>query len=312
MEDPSLINQWMMMSSYEDLSAVLPPAMSSAAAASSDDDHLQHSLLYRRQLTAVDDFDHFNNRPAKQLKASSWGSSCEPMPSPETQNKFSEDYFSTVNPPQFTINRLDYPVWDNENTYVSKPSHLRASGTNSAATRSSGAQNHIMAERKRRENLTQLFIALSALVPGLKKMDKASVLAETVKHLKQLQDRIKTLEDQIKSNKATDSRIRNPSVFSGEMFVKGAPDWQLPEIDARVCGRSVLIRIIHCDKNKEGVIEKTLSEVAKLGLAVVSSNVLAFGGSALHITIVAKMDAECCKTAEELVRTLRAAFMDFV
>lgn len=32
------------------------------------------------------------------------------------------------------------------------------------------AQDHVVAERKRRENLTQLFISLSKVVPGLKKV----------------------------------------------------------------------------------------------------------------------------------------------
>jgi hypothetical protein len=35
-------------------------------------------------------------------------------------------------------------------------------------------QDHILAERKLREKLNQRFIALSKIVPGLKKMDKAS------------------------------------------------------------------------------------------------------------------------------------------
>lgn len=34
----------------------------------------------------------------------------------------------------------------------------------------SNAQDHILAERKRREKLTERFVALSALVPGLKKV----------------------------------------------------------------------------------------------------------------------------------------------
>lgn len=37
-------------------------------------------------------------------------------------------------------------------------------------TKLSQAQDHILAERKRREKLSQRFIALSALVPGLKKV----------------------------------------------------------------------------------------------------------------------------------------------
>ena len=39
------------------------------------------------------------------------------------------------------------------------------------------AQDHIIAERKRREKLTQRFVALSALVPGLKKVHATSNLS---------------------------------------------------------------------------------------------------------------------------------------
>ncbi|CAM8889722.1 unnamed protein product [Rhodiola kirilowii] len=53
---------------------------------------------------------------------------------------------------------------------------------------SSFALDHVVAERKRREKLNQRFIALSALVPNLKKMDKASVLAGAVRYLKELQE----------------------------------------------------------------------------------------------------------------------------
>ena len=38
------------------------------------------------------------------------------------------------------------------------------------SARLSHAKEHVLAERKRREKLTQRFIALSAIVPGLKKV----------------------------------------------------------------------------------------------------------------------------------------------
>ncbi|KAK6142481.1 hypothetical protein DH2020_022829 [Rehmannia glutinosa] len=58
------------------------------------------------------------------------------------------------------------------------------------------AQDHVMAERKRRQNLTRLFVSLSKVVPGLKKLDKVSVLEDAINHLKALQARVKVLEEQ--------------------------------------------------------------------------------------------------------------------
>lgn len=63
---------------------------------------------------------------------------------------------------------------------------------------------------------------------------------------------------------------------------------ELPQIEARVCDRDVLIRV-HCE-NKQGVIEKVLCEISKLNLTINTTSVLTFGSSALDITIVAQVN----------------------
>ncbi|KAH0700378.1 hypothetical protein KY285_015495 [Solanum tuberosum] len=60
------------------------------------------------------------------------------------------------------------------------------------------AQDHVLAERKRRERLTQRFIALSTLIPNLKKLDKATVLGDAIQYIKQLEEQVKTLEEKNK------------------------------------------------------------------------------------------------------------------
>ncbi|CAN6229166.1 unnamed protein product [Urochloa humidicola] len=58
----------------------------------------------------------------------------------------------------------------------------------------SGIKNHVMSERKRREKINELFLVLKSLVPSIHKVDKASVLAETIAYLKELQRRVQELE----------------------------------------------------------------------------------------------------------------------
>ncbi|CAM8944460.1 unnamed protein product [Rhodiola kirilowii] len=351
MEDQSLIiNQWT-VNSYEDLGATMEAAFP-------EDDDLHHYLHQELPIKAnAEDYD-FNNRPAKQVKANSYGSCItDPTPRPEPCYNFSASgsaavaasIFYPANPtgmvikpkqdndftdydglvaPKFTLDRLVYPVWNyNESTYDMEPGNRAkrkaVSAMSAATTRSSGAQDHVIAERKRREKLSQRFIALSAVVPGLKKTDKSSVLADAIKYLKQLQERVKILEDQTNS-KIVESVVlvkRSQLViidaknkpFSNEISMEGGLDeyQELLEIEARVCNKDVLIRV-HCD-NKKGVIEKILGEMSKLHfMSVVNTSVLAFGTSAFDVTIVAQMDAECCMTVKELVKTLRVAFMGFM
>ncbi|XP_065873167.1 transcription factor bHLH18-like [Euphorbia lathyris] len=180
----------------------------------------------------------------------------------------------------------------------------------------SHAQDHVIAERKRREKLSQRFIALSSIVPGLKKMDKASVLGEAIKYLKHMQDRVKTLEEQAakrpmesvvfvkKSQVYTDDDL---SSSSDENF-DGSCDQTLPEIEARVSDKDVLIRI-HCE-NQKGCIQKILNQVEKLPLNVTNTSILPFGNSTLDVTIVAQVEGELLMTVKDVVKTLRQGLIN--
>ncbi|XP_060168016.1 transcription factor bHLH18-like [Lycium barbarum] len=182
------------------------------------------------------------------------------------------------------------------------------------------AQDHIIAERKRREKLSQRFIALSSLIPGLKKMDKASVLGDAIKYLKQLQEKVKTLEEQTKK-KAVESAVfikkyelygDGENSSSDENYSSGTlpVDEPLPEIEARISERDVLIRI-HCEK-KKGIVDKTVAEIEKLHLSVINTCALSFGTSALDITIIAQMDEEFAMTVQDLVKNLRSSLKMFM
>ncbi|CAO2815830.1 unnamed protein product [Amaranthus hypochondriacus] len=173
------------------------------------------------------------------------------------------------------------------------------------------SKDHIIAERKRREKLSQRFIALSALIPGLKKMDKATVLGDAVKHVKQLQERVRALEEEAKNKKMESAVLVKRSYvtaededadFSSEKNLSENNPLLFPEIEARFSEKNVLIRI-NCEK-KQGIIEKLMSKVEQLNLVVISSSSLAFGASALALTIVAQMGSEFTMTAKDIVRQL--------
>ncbi|XP_030528333.1 transcription factor bHLH18 [Rhodamnia argentea] len=179
----------------------------------------------------------------------------------------------------------------------------------------SSAQDHILAERRRREKLSQRFIALSAIVPGLKKMDKASVLGDAIKYLKQLQERVKSLEEQSKK-KTVESVVfvkkyqisTDDDSSSCDESSDGHPaDQALPEIEARVADKDVLIRI-HCE-NQKAIAARIFGEVEKLHLSVVQSNVVRFGSATLDITIVAQMDDGFSLTVKEIVKNLRSSLL---
>nr|XP_027103298.1 transcription factor bHLH18-like [Coffea arabica] len=219
----------------------------------------------------------------------------------------------TVNPRQVSLGGLnpeDDAVSEVLTSRVSFPNLEEATKSAPAPKKgrtrpASQTYDHIIAERKRREQLSQRFVALSAIVPGLKKMDKTSVLGDAITYLKHLKERVKTLEEQ-----ATKQKMQSVVLVKKSQLVvedEGSSDEQrpLPEIEAKLCDKKVLLRV-HCE-NHRGVLVKVLSEIEKLNLAVSNTSVAPFGSLALDITIIAEMDKEFSLTMKELVQGLRSA-----
>ncbi|KAK7382811.1 hypothetical protein VNO80_01901 [Phaseolus coccineus] len=183
-------------------------------------------------------------------------------------------------------------------------------GDNKKYRSSSEIQDHIMTERKRRQELTERFIALSATIPGLKKTDKAYILREAMIYMKQLEERVIELENQNK-RKNTDSRIlikKYSQVSSREEETKSHISTPpLPQVEARVLEKEVLIGI-HCHKQKD-IVLKIMALLQNHHLSLASSSVLPFGTSTLKVTIIAQMEEKYCMTVNNLVKSLRQALL---
>ncbi|OEL20983.1 Transcription factor bHLH25 [Dichanthelium oligosanthes] len=158
------------------------------------------------------------------------------------------------------------------------------------------AQDHIIAERKRREKINQRFIELSTVIPGLKKMDKATILSDATRYVKELQEKIKALEDG-SNDRSIESwvLVKKPCIVVPDE--DSSPSWTssgtpatlrkpLPEIEARFLEKRVMVRI-HCEDGK-GVAMRVLTEVEELHLSIIHANVMPFLATTLIITITAK------------------------
>ncbi|KAK4264120.1 hypothetical protein QN277_029453 [Acacia crassicarpa] len=157
--------------------------------------------------------------------------------------------------------------------------------------------DHIMAERKRRQQIAERFIALSAIIPDLKKVDKATVLDEAIKYVKQLQERVIELEKETSmlSKKKTEICGKNDDFW--EVIE------ELPKIQVRVSEKQVLLGI-HCKKQK-GIEFKILNLLENIHLRVSSSSVLPFGNSTLGINIIAQMADEYRMPMNEMMKNIR-------
>ncbi|RWV96875.1 hypothetical protein GW17_00040377 [Ensete ventricosum] len=169
-------------------------------------------------------------------------------------------------------------------------------------------KDHIMAERKRREKLSQRFIALSAIVPGLK---KASVLGDAIKYLKQLEEKVKALTEQVAKRTVESAVLVRKSQLcadgdSSSNFDGRQCSDSLPEIEAKISEKAILVKI-HCE-NRKGVMVKALSEIEQLHLSVVSASVMPFATSSLDMTVIAQIEEGFDMKAKDVVKKLSSAF----
>ncbi|KAI3852451.1 hypothetical protein MKX03_009414 [Papaver bracteatum] len=209
----------------------------------------------------------------------------------------------------------------------------------------------LVAERHRREKLNQHFIALSAQIPGLKKIDRASVLEEATKYLKQLKERVRTLEEEQKSlkmsTKTTRSSDETTDVANKKMKcddhkqVENSKNQDYKNYDSddtNVNNGDDDFGTSSCEGNYEderllpeiearvsqnnmfirihcekhqGVLGKVIKEIEKLRLTVLQSSVMPSANSTLYITIFSQMDVEFCLTAKDIVKNLKATFRQF-
>ncbi|KAI5082050.1 hypothetical protein GOP47_0001793 [Adiantum capillus-veneris] len=133
---------------------------------------------------------------------------------------------------------------------------------------------HVLAERKRREKLNQRFVALSVVLPGLTKMDQASLLGDTIKYVKQLEERLKELEERkaqplISAKNSYTTSIDHQSIEPGTA------------IEAWAFGNDVLI---------------------------LSVNVLPFSDSAVDLTFAAQIEQDSDRTANNIVEAFQSLF----
>ena len=133
-------------------------------------------------------------------------------------------------------------------------------------------------------------------------MDKATILLDATRYVKELQEKFKDVEAGASSGRSIETRlvlVKRPCLYaeaaaadddgsqrSASPGTPPAATKELPEIEVRFSEKNVMVRV-HCEKSK-GVAVKVLAEIEGLQLTVVHANVMLFSACTLIIAITAK------------------------
>ncbi|KAL3849858.1 hypothetical protein ACJIZ3_011740 [Penstemon smallii] len=112
--------------------------------------------------------------------------------------------------------------------------------------------NHVLAERRRREKLNERFIILRSLVPFVTKMDKASILGDTIEYVKQLRKKIQELESQERPREPNNvNSLKDKSI--GPSLLREKRKMRIVEGGGRVAPRAVAEDVVQVEVS---IIEK--------------------------------------------------------
>ncbi|EFJ13392.1 hypothetical protein SELMODRAFT_451590 [Selaginella moellendorffii] len=188
---------------------------------------------------------------------------------------------------------------------------------------------NLVAERKRRKKLNERLYSLRALVPKITKMDRASILGDAIEYVKELQQQVKELQDELEDDSQAANNIPTMTdVCGGGHKHPGSEGITIADVDTNKCALKaddindkkvedltqpmqvevskmdahLLTLRIFCEK-RPGVFVKLMQALDALGLDVLHANITTFRGLVLNVFNAEMRDKELMQ-AEQVKETL--------
>ncbi|KAI3856247.1 hypothetical protein MKX03_036371 [Papaver bracteatum] len=158
---------------------------------------------------------------------------------------------------------------------------------------------NLMAERRRRKRLNDRLSMLRSVVPKISKMDRTSILGDTIDYMKELLDRIKTLRGEIAQVGGSTSNSMDifKDIKSKEILIRNIPKFEVDrrEMDTRV--------EISC-AGKPGLLLSTITAIEALGLEIQQCVISCFSDFAMQASCSEELEQTKIISSDEIKQAL--------
>ncbi|OMO50844.1 hypothetical protein CCACVL1_30212 [Corchorus capsularis] len=157
---------------------------------------------------------------------------------------------------------------------------------------------NLMAERRRRKRLNDRLSMLRSIVPKISKMDRTSILGDTIDYMKELLERIKTLQEEIESGS---DELNMAHIFKdvkpNEILVRNTPKFEVER-------RNVDTRIEICCTGKPGLLLSTVTTLEALGLEIEQCVISCFNDFAMQASCSEDLEQRTIMSSEDIKQAL--------
>ncbi|KAJ4967079.1 hypothetical protein NE237_018928 [Protea cynaroides] len=195
-----------------------------------------------------------------------------------------------VEPVQATDHDHDVPILNMGFCVESKSRSKKVEGQPS---------KNLMAERRRRKRLNDRLSMLRSVVPKISKMDRTSILGDTIDYMKELMERIKSLQGETEDGS---TQLQLMDTFkdlksNDELLVRSTPKFVVQR-------RNSDARVEICCAGKPGLLLSTVTTLEAVGLEIQQCVISCFNDFAMHASCSEEMEQRAIISSEDIKQAL--------